>query len=71
MRRHTAEPSNAVLLEAIENLGKKQNDLLEKLVAIEQSVSNNSIANRADLAVAKSSVIKDQVTSLKTENKQL
>lgn len=31
----------------------------------------DTIANKADLAVAKSSAINDQVTSLKTENKQL
>lgn len=83
MRRHTTEPSNAVLLEAIEKLGKKQDDFFEKLTAIENSVSCNSnriaelgtkmneISDKADLAVTNSSVMKDQVTSLKTENNQL
>ncbi len=83
MRRHTTEPSNAVLLEAIEKLGKKQDDFLEKLLVIENSVSCHSshiaelgakrdtIADKADIAVTNSSTTKDQLTSLKTENKQL
>ncbi len=83
MGRHTTEPSNAVLLEAIEKLGKKQDDFLEKLLVIENSVSCNSsrivelgakmdtIADKADIAVTNSSATKDQLTSLKTENKQL
>ncbi len=42
MRRHITEPSNTVLLESIEKLGKKQDDFLEKLLVIENSVSCNS-----------------------------
>lgn len=83
MRRHTTEPSNTVLLEAIEKLGKKQDVFLEKLTAIENSVSCNSnritelgtkmdaISDKADLAVTNSSAMKEQITSLKTENKHL
>ncbi|ROL43773.1 hypothetical protein DPX16_4607 [Anabarilius grahami] len=79
MRRHTTEPSNAVLLEAIEKQGKKQDDFFEKLMAIENSVSCNSnritelgtkmdtISDKADLAVTNSSAMKDQVMSLKTK----
>lgn len=80
MRRHITEPSNAVLLVAIEKLGKKQDDFLEKLLVIENSVSCNSsriaelgakMDTIADIAVTNSSATKDQLTSLKTENKQL
>lgn len=58
MRCLTSDPSNAVLLEVIERLGKKQDDIMDKLLEIEKSVMSNSIPisdlTRVD-AVAKKS----------------
>ncbi len=82
MRRPTADPSNAVLLEAIERLGKKQDDFMEKLLEIEKSVASNSIlisdlAARVDVVAkasedtaAKSDKLDSQST-LAAENKRL
>ncbi|KAJ8001023.1 hypothetical protein DPEC_G00186500 [Dallia pectoralis] len=43
MRRPASDPSNAILLEAIERLGKKQDDFMEKLLEVEKSVASNSV----------------------------
>ncbi len=83
MRRPTSDPSNAVLLEAIERLGKKQDDFMEKLLEIENSVASNSIllsdlAARVDVVAktsedttAKSNKLDSQMSTLAAENKRL
>lgn len=83
MRRPASDPSNAVLLEAIERLGKKQDDFMEKLLEVEKSVASNStlisdLTTRVDAVDIKSenTAVKfhkmdSQLSSLAAENKHL
>lgn len=83
MRRQVTEPSNVVILEAIEKLGKKQDIFMEKLLEIEKSVATNStfisdlstkvglVSEKADGAVVKVDKLDCQLSSVIAENQQL
>nr|XP_055030428.1 uncharacterized protein LOC129419334 [Misgurnus anguillicaudatus] len=83
MRRHSSEPSNVVILEAIERLGKKQDVFMEKLLEIERSVASNSIlisdlntkvdlaSEKAEGVMIKTDKLDSQLAAMKAENKQL
>ncbi|KAL1251833.1 hypothetical protein QQF64_019629 [Cirrhinus molitorella] len=83
MRLPASDPSNAVLLEAIERLGKKQDDFMEKILEVEKTVSSNSIlisdlgaridvvAKSSEDTAAKSDKLDRQVSTVAEENKRL
>jgi len=87
IRRQVSEPLNSEILndilKAIERLGKKQDDFMEKLLEIERSVTSNStmisqlttkvdsVADKTERAVAKTNELGVQVAAVVTENKQL
>lgn len=83
MRRHSSEPSNVVILEAIERLGKKQDVFMEKLLEIERSVASNSTlisdlntkvdlaSEKAEGAMIKTDKLDSQLAAMKAENKKL
>lgn len=83
MRRTSSDPSNAVLLEAIEKLGKKQDEFMEKLVEIEKLVASNcilisdfatrvdAVAKKSEDTAAKSDKVDSQLSTLVAENRRL
>ncbi|KAJ8015762.1 hypothetical protein DPEC_G00029510 [Dallia pectoralis] len=83
MRRPASDPSNAILLEAIERLGKKQDDFMEKLLEVEKSVASNSVLisdltlridaveKYSENTAVKSGKMDSQLSSLVAENKRL
>ncbi len=83
MQRPASDSSNAVLFEAIERMGKKQDEFMEKLLEIEKSVTSHSIlisdlatrvdavAKKSEDTAAKSDKMDSQLSTLAAENKRL